>query len=711
MSNMMSNFDLREFEAPGREWRPTVFWAWNGDLDAGELDAQIEYMREQGLGGFFMHSRSGLRTEYMSEEWMDAIRHAQRAARAADMDSWLYDEDRWPSGFAGGVVPAAGDQHRQKCLEALLLEGHELPAVLADARTLGVFEVREAADDAAGGRSDELIRRVHAADDQERALGSMLVAFQQVIGEQSNWRNGETYADLLNPETAEEFIRVTYDRYDESIELDEHTPGIFTDEPTVTLFSAEKGLRLPWTGALAEEFRRRAGDDLLAQLPSLYFEVGEWRRVRFFFWRTVCDLFADAFVRRCYERAGELGIAFTGHFLFEENFVHQTVSNGAVMPLYRFQQIPGVDQLGPTPGEAITYKQVSSVANQLGRARVISETLGASGQGLSIEEQKSIFDYQLALGVNMFTKHIGLYSMTGERKRDFPPNIHYQQPYSGLTRQLHDYVARCSYAVGSGTAGGGVLLLHPISSAWALIGGGLTPRERAEGQAEVDYETALSLYTKSDDSKNIDVERYEQQFKQVLDWLIGHHFTFDIGDETLLDAHARVDGGELRIGRQGYGVVLVPPMLNIESGTLRLLREFESAGGTVLPLGEAPAYVDGRLDDAGLAAAPELLPALERLAGLVGRDVRVLDQHGAEATEIVLHHRRDGDRRVLFFVNTSTTRSIETTIRIAGAGAVRELMPMSGESAEVPAAKADDAVEIRLSFPPRASRLLLADHR
>lgn len=703
----MSSFDVREFESPGREWRPTVFWAWNEELDTEEIDAQIESMRRQGLGGFFMHSRSGLRTEYMSDEWMAVIRHAQRSARAADMNSWLYDEDRWPSGFAGGIVPAAGDHHRQKCLEASLVSEEHVDAVLDDPRTLALFEVREAD---AHGSLPEVVRRVENSEDRVRTPGAVLVAFQGVIGDRSNWRNGETYADMLNPATAEEFLRVTYDAYAAQIDLDEHTPGIFTDEPTVTLFSAEKGLRLPWTGAFAEEFERRAGEDLIAQLPSLYFTVGAWRRVRFFFWKTVCDLFADGFVRQCYDRAGDLGIAFTGHFLFEENLVRQTVSNGAVMPLYQFQQIPGVDQLGPTPGAAITYKQVSSVANQLGRPRVISETLGASGQGLSIEEQKAIFDYQLALGVNMFTKHIGLYSMTGERKRDYPPNIGYQQSYSDLLRPLHDYVSRCTYAVSSGTAGGGVLLLHPIATAWALIGGGLTPQTHAEGRAEVDYEAALALFTKSDESRNVDVERYEEQFNHVLSWLIGHHFTFDLGDESLLAAHARIEGDTLRVGQQEYRVVVVPPILNIGSGTLRLLREFEAAGGTVISLGEAPTLVDGLPTDVGFEPLP-VLDGLEQLTSVVDRPVRVLDADGNDAADIVVHHRRDGDHDVLFFVNTSPTASVEATVRLAGTRDIHELLPMTGGSADVDAAHTDGVTAVSLSFPPRASRLLIARTR
>ena len=704
----MSLFDMHEFTSPGRVWRPAVFWAWNGDLSAEELDAQIEYMRDQGLGGFFMHSRSGLETEYMSEAWMDAIRHCQEAARKADMNSWLYDEDRWPSGFAGGVVPAGGDQYRMKCLEALAIDPSEVAGQLAQERTLAVFEVREAREGA-----PEVVRRIGAADEAGVVgEGSLLVAFRWVIGDRSNWRNGEAYVDLLNPDTTDRFLEATYDRYAQAIEFDEHTPGIFTDEPTLTLFSAEKGLRLPWTPALVAAFESTCGEDLVAQLPSLYFRVGDWRRTRFFFWKTVCRLFVDGFARRCYDRADQLGIAFTGHFLFEEKLVHQTVSNGAVMPLYAFEQIPGVDQLGPEPGEAITYKQVSSVARQLGRPRVVSETLGASGQGLSLQSQKAIFDRQLALGVNLFVKHLGLYTMTGERKRDYPPNVYYQQPYSGLTRQLHDYVARCSYAVSCGTAGGGVLLLHPISTAWSLIGGGLTPSDRSEPGDEVDYETALALYTKSDASRNREVEAYEGQFKEILDWLIGQHVEFDLGDETLLAEHARVSDGVLQVGELSYTTVLIPPVFNIEARTLELLNEFQASGGRVLTLGEAPTFIDGRPGETGLVPAEDAEAARRLVCETVDRPVRVLDEDGREATEVIVHRRRLGGRQILFLVNTSKTRTLKATIRVSGLGSVTELLPMDGGTDPVGFRRtADDLLEFEAVLPPYASRLYLGENR
>ncbi|MFW6152418.1 MAG: hypothetical protein ACOC6C_05530, partial [Verrucomicrobiota bacterium] len=95
---------LREIKNPGSEYRGAPFWSWNGKLEPEELRRQIRIMHKMGLGGFFMHSRVGLATPYLSEEWFDCVRACIDEAKKLGMKAWLYDEDRWPSGFAGGIV-------------------------------------------------------------------------------------------------------------------------------------------------------------------------------------------------------------------------------------------------------------------------------------------------------------------------------------------------------------------------------------------------------------------------------------------------------------------------------------------------------------------------------------------------------------------------------------------------------------------------------
>ena len=98
--------DLSEelFRKPTKEYRGVPFWSWNDELKTEELCRQIEELKEMGFGGFLMHPRSGLATPYLSEEFMDMVKTCNEKAKQDDMLCWIYDEDRYPSGFAGGFV-------------------------------------------------------------------------------------------------------------------------------------------------------------------------------------------------------------------------------------------------------------------------------------------------------------------------------------------------------------------------------------------------------------------------------------------------------------------------------------------------------------------------------------------------------------------------------------------------------------------------------
>ena len=65
---------MKEIKNIDNKYRPIPFWSWNDKLSTDETVFQIEQMGKQGIGGFFMHARGGLQTEYMSEEWFDNVR-------------------------------------------------------------------------------------------------------------------------------------------------------------------------------------------------------------------------------------------------------------------------------------------------------------------------------------------------------------------------------------------------------------------------------------------------------------------------------------------------------------------------------------------------------------------------------------------------------------------------------------------------------------
>ena len=67
------------FENPTSEYRGAPFWAWNCELKKEELLWQIEQLKAMGLGGFHMHSRDGMATPYLSDEFMELIDSVTKA--------------------------------------------------------------------------------------------------------------------------------------------------------------------------------------------------------------------------------------------------------------------------------------------------------------------------------------------------------------------------------------------------------------------------------------------------------------------------------------------------------------------------------------------------------------------------------------------------------------------------------------------------------
>ena len=79
--NQGKTLDMELFETPTSEYRGTPFWAWNCELNKDLLLRQIEYLKEMGFGGFHMHSRSGMATTYLGDEFMHMVKACTEKAK------------------------------------------------------------------------------------------------------------------------------------------------------------------------------------------------------------------------------------------------------------------------------------------------------------------------------------------------------------------------------------------------------------------------------------------------------------------------------------------------------------------------------------------------------------------------------------------------------------------------------------------------------
>ena len=408
-----------DFKTIDKKYRPIPFWSWNEKLDTEETKRQIAIMDEAGIGGYFMHARGGLLTEYMGKEWFDNVRASIEEGDKRGMHSWAYDENGWPSGFGGGKVNGLGDEYRQKSL-------HTEPLT----------------------------------DENKDAPCTVLVK----DGVRYFYRINEFYVDTLDKKVIAKFIEQIYQAY-----YDEVGPtfdGFFTDEPQIL-----RGDGYPWSFILEDSFKDRYGYSLVENLDMLFFDNEGCEDVRVDYWRLVTDLFSEAFFKQIYDWCDSHGYKLTGHLVLEENLMSQTVSNGACMPHYEYFHIPGMDWLGRPVTECLTPMQLSSAAAQMGKRQILTETYAASGHNVSHGELKRILEWQLVHGVSLLCTHLEGYSLRGIRKRDYPPAMYYQQPWWADMKVFFDSMSRIGMLISEGGLNVDTLLIHPQTTAWTIYNG------------------------------------------------------------------------------------------------------------------------------------------------------------------------------------------------------------------------------------------------
>ena len=94
-----------QFNQPPREYTTAPFFVWNAEITREEIDKFMEDFKKEGSSQVIIHPRPGLITEYMSANWYELYQYTVNKGKELGMDVWIYDENSYPSGFAGGHVP------------------------------------------------------------------------------------------------------------------------------------------------------------------------------------------------------------------------------------------------------------------------------------------------------------------------------------------------------------------------------------------------------------------------------------------------------------------------------------------------------------------------------------------------------------------------------------------------------------------------------
>lgn len=682
----------RSFSTPGPAFRGRPFWAWNGSLEEPELLRQVGVLQEMGFGGFFMHARTGLATEYLGEEWFSLINACADAADRVGLEAWIYDEDRWPSGTAGGMVTQA-HPFRMRFIALRVQTPEEVVS----------------GDDLVAAFSCDLhgldftdCRRLHPgeAPDQDRAV----LAFRIVEMAESPFYNGATYVDTMNPEATAAFIQRTHRAYRRHCgdRIGRSIRGVFTDEPhrgsVMDGFghtNPDGGWMAPFTPALFDRFAERFGYDLRERLPDLFLrrDGAPVSPVKWQYIELLQELFLTGFLQPIQDWCRQNGLALTGHGLHEDSLTAQTAMTGSLMRLYEHMDHPGMDLLGEHNRCYWVAKQLASAARQTGKRWLLSELYGCTGWQMDFAGHKAVGEWQALFGVNVRCHHLSWYTMAGEAKRDYPASIFFQSAWWREYAFVETYFARLGVFLAQGEPTAEVLVIHPVESVWC--------------QVRVQWSTMLSPQDPA-------IAALEETFRSVFHGLCGAQIDFDYGDEEMVGRLGQVgEGPTLRVGAAAYRTVVVAGMTTIRSSTLDLLNAFAAAGGRVIFAGPPPEFVDALRSRAAIAAAdrairvePPDLPAAVA-DGLTER-VQVLDAAtGQPIPDVFARTRSDGERRFVHLLNVNRDAGHPATrIRLPGSGDVQEWRATDGERHALPAAVVGGHPEVSLSFGPGEGHLL-----
>jgi len=674
--------DFRDlFADPPSDYRSAPLWDWNDDISREGIDFQMKEFKKSGIGGVFVHPRPGLLTEYLSDEWFHLFDYTIQKGKELDMKVWIYDENSYPSGFAGGHVPAEmpdsykhGSGLKMRILETL------------DDLAINNLEVALKKD------GDAFVDITNSLESETGKTGTYYL-FELTYPENSPWYGGFSYVDLLYPGVSEKFLEVTMTRGYEKNAADFGItlPGIFTDEPNLEA-AMPRGTIMRWTPDLWIVFQEHWGYDLKLHLPSLVEESGNWQKVRHDYYELLLELFIDRWAKPWSSYCDENNLRWTGHY-WEHGWPEPTHGFDEAA-FYIWHQQPGVDMLGNQLvkdglggqfGNDRAVRELASAANQAGRMRTLSETYGGGGWEMSFEEQKRLVDWQGVLGVNFVNQHLSYYSLNGVRKFDYPPSFSYHEPWWEHYRLMGDYIGRISMAMSSGQQMNHTLVLQPTTSAWMYF---------------------------SRSVRNSRLDGIKNGFKNFVYRMEQQHLEYDLGSEYVIKTLGSVNGNKFTVGHREYSLVVIPAeMENMDGPTLELLAEYLENGGVILSFNPHISRVDGEPSSSAIDLATSYPdqwifsdnledPAALKLLANDEFEMKDLTKNG------MLYHQRRvlDDGQLLFVVNSHKTENASAEVSIQGKHIIK-LDLISGEEFTYPGQIKEGKVSFKIDLDPAGSAL------
>ena len=576
----------RNFANPPKEYSLLPFWSWNGTLQPGKLKEQVDQMMDKGIYGAFLHARAGLdesETPYFSSGFWTAVDTVINYSAKKGFQACLYDEDKWPSGSAGGRTVAANpDEFIKKALVFNKMEvvGPQILQLNLMSDPLSVFAGRISASGSYESSSQVELTQWAGKEWKVPEGRWAIVAFRMA-------KDPDRQIDYLDSAAVAKFIEITHEEYFRryAVHFGKTIPGIFFDEIYANF--SKFGNNIFWTDDFLSKFRKLKGYDLRTSLPLILFdEPGRSEKVRHDYFDVVKTLYVNAWFNQYAGWCADHKIWATGHTA--EKLLHYKREADYFTTMGQLQ-VPGADneeyRYGfPRMIDWFNTRQISSIANLYNRERVMVEAMGGGGYIIPLDEYRYGFSMLAVYGINMFIPHLFHYTTeTPWSQADWPPSWFYQNPYWKYFKPLADYASRLSYMNSQGKEVCDVAILYPLTDLW--ING---------YPAQVD----------------------DAFYKEVQQVLTDHHIGYNIIDPESL-TRAKTDNGRIAAGKGNFKVLILPSLRTLRTDVAEKLISFVKSGGTLIGVRELP-----RISDSGPVGDEQIISGMKELFGFSPNNLR-----------------------------------------------------------------------------------------
>ncbi|MGW6495263.1 glycosyl hydrolase [Nonomuraea angiospora] len=392
-----------------------------------------------------------------------------------------------------------------------------------------------------------------------------------------------------------------------------------------------------WTSRFPEEFRARRGYDLLDQLPAL-FRQGDRQaaKVRTDYYAVRTELSEEALfkpLRAWHESRGMLLGADPTHPARSGYPTQSTQIYTDYFRTHRWYSAAGSDHEGDS-------KIHSSMAHLYGHDRVWIEAFHSSGWGGTLEETYDWLLPFLRSGANLYNPHASYFGTAGGWFEWAPPSTDWRQPYWKQYPAFSRAVSRIASIMSWGTYSAEVAVLHPTTTAQALLPLDLPIDHFGDGQVgggHEDLDETQRNYLRLCGTNN--------WFRTRVGELDRQRVAFDVVDDDSLQ-RADVAAGAVHVAGQRYTAVLLPSASVLEEGTARQLIALLDAGGRVVVVSRMPSFSAGMDGDDSVIAELAAHPRLERVTDAESAAKAVAGLTGYATGDVPLLVRRSGAEAV-----------------------------------------------------------------